>query len=345
MGWHLGGTPNGVAVFDMLMWPARTFGWAGVDLFFVLSGFLMGSIVFREWQQTGRFDSKRFLIRRALKLWPVFYLFLFAQLLFGDHPWQSYFFQNFFHLQNYLGSSQDHLWSLAVEEHFYLVLAVVAPFAFRRRIPLRIMMMILGSAMVVPLALRIVGASAGDTPVHLQTYSHYRVDGLAAGLLLGLVATFYPRIMDKLTRIRWVWAVGMLAAIVWLSLFTKQSFLGSTLGFTVTMLGSVCFLLLLYRASWVPRLATVLRPIGSLGVYSYSLYIWHIAAARLAGIVLGKLGIGLAPIAQTAMSYAAAICVAFVVTRLVEWPSLRVRNRFFPSQRPVGPQPQKLQAG
>ena len=49
------------------------FGWTGVDLFFVLSGFLIGGLLFREVKQTGRLDARRFLTRRALKLWPAYF--------------------------------------------------------------------------------------------------------------------------------------------------------------------------------------------------------------------------------------------------------------------------------
>src|SRR4051794_7498562 len=75
LGWHFGG-PSGTAVLDVLQWPGRMFGWAGVDLFFVLSGFLMGRIVLGEHAGTGGFDGRRFTVRRVLKLWPVLYLFL-----------------------------------------------------------------------------------------------------------------------------------------------------------------------------------------------------------------------------------------------------------------------------
>src|SRR5262249_62023019 len=48
---------------------ASDFGWTGVDLFFVLSGFLVGGLIFKEWQQRSAFDIRRFLIRRAFKIW------------------------------------------------------------------------------------------------------------------------------------------------------------------------------------------------------------------------------------------------------------------------------------
>src|SRR3954451_21718261 len=133
MGWHFSRYRSGNAVLDALQWPGATFGWAGVDLFFVLSGFLVGRLVLREHQRTGRFDGWRFSVRRALKLWPVLYVFLAVYAFAGSEPWQSYLWQNALHVQNYAGTSLTHLWSLAVEEHFYLALALFFPLLARRR--------------------------------------------------------------------------------------------------------------------------------------------------------------------------------------------------------------------
>ena len=122
LGWHFSPSPSGNVVVDALQWPGHRFGWAGVDLFFVLSGFLMGQLVLRERARTGRFDGRRFTARRALRLWPVLYVFLAVQAVLGADPAGSYLWQNALHVQNYAGTSLTHLWSLAVEEHFYLLL-------------------------------------------------------------------------------------------------------------------------------------------------------------------------------------------------------------------------------
>src|SRR3954453_3035547 len=131
LGWHFSG-PTGNVVLDALQWPGKQFGWAGVDLFFVLSGFLMGRLVLGEYRRTGTFDGRRFTIRRVLKLWPVLYLFLAVQSAAGPESWTTFLWQNALQIQNYAGTSPRHLWSRALEEHFYLVLAVLFP-CFARR--------------------------------------------------------------------------------------------------------------------------------------------------------------------------------------------------------------------
>lgn len=118
------------------LWPA--FVWwrlsnSGVDLFFVLSGFLIGGLLFQEWKRSGDIDIKRFLIRRGFKIWPSYFVYVFVAIFWhvvastwGD-PLRGLTFMlpNLLHLQNYLITPITHTWSLSVEEHFYLALPFV----------------------------------------------------------------------------------------------------------------------------------------------------------------------------------------------------------------------------
>ena len=111
-------------------------GWIGVDLFFVLSGFLISGLLFQEYKATGRISFRRFFIRRGLKIWPPFYTFIAATAAIflysrSPVPWRAFLVSSLF-LQNYLHDSPIiaggvfvHLWSLAVEEHFYVLLPLL----------------------------------------------------------------------------------------------------------------------------------------------------------------------------------------------------------------------------
>jgi peptidoglycan/LPS O-acetylase OafA/YrhL len=97
----------------------------GVDLFFVLSGFLISGLLFREYIERGKIDLKRFWIRRSLKIYPPFYALLLATAIYSlvkFHHVTSAILGDVFFVQNYLPHVWDHGWTLAVEEHFYLVL-------------------------------------------------------------------------------------------------------------------------------------------------------------------------------------------------------------------------------
>jgi peptidoglycan/LPS O-acetylase OafA/YrhL len=311
--------------------PGRTIGWAGVDLFFVLSGFLLGRIVLTEQARTGRFDGRRFTARRLLKLWPVLYLFLAVQALAGPEPLTSYLWQNGLHVQNYAGTSLTHLWSLAVEEHFYLGLAVLFPlFARRRRSP-RLLAAILVAILVAALALRIWGEVRGVSDVRLQWRTHFRVDSIAAGMLLALVSVRWPERFDRFCRRRWLLLGVFAAGTVHLVIVGKQGPLGTTAGFTVAYLTGAALLLLLYRAAWIPRAWWVTAPVAMLGRYSYGIYIWHIFAAAVALEALPGLGRESSAGAQV-VKYGAAITVGMLATVAVEKPVLRLRDRLLPAE-------------
>src|SRR3954453_276119 len=201
LGWHFNHGSSGNRVLDALQFPGTTLGWAGVDLFFVLSGFLLGRLVLKEHFATGRFDGRRFTIRRMLKLWPVLYVFLAVQAVAGPESWTTFLWQNALHIQNYAGTSLRHLWSLAVEEHFYLVLAVLFPCFARRRGSPRLLVGVLVGVLVAALALRIWGTTLGVSEVRLQWRTHFRVDSLAAGVLLaGLSGRWAERVERRAAR-------------------------------------------------------------------------------------------------------------------------------------------------
>ena len=111
-----------------------TMGWVGVDLFFVLSGFLVSNLLFKEYKQTQSVKPIRFLIRRGFKIYPLFYLMIFLVFFIEIHRQPQYYdiykarlFNEVLFIQNYNYAVTliGHTWSLAVEEHFYFALAIL----------------------------------------------------------------------------------------------------------------------------------------------------------------------------------------------------------------------------
>jgi peptidoglycan/LPS O-acetylase OafA/YrhL len=331
MGWHFNHGDSGNAVLDVLQWPGRTFGWAGVDLFFVLSGFLVGRLVLGEHRRTGRFDGRRFALRRALKLWPVLYVFLVIHAFAGAEPWNSYLWQNALHVQNYAGTSLSHLWSLAVEEHFYLALVLLIPLLVRLRTPPGVLAAVLGGLLVAAPLLRWHAAVSGVGDLAIQWQSHLRMDSLAAGVLLAALSVYWPEVMDRALRHRGLWAVLAAAGTGWLVTIGVRGTLGLTLGYSVAYLTGAAFLLTLYRARWLSRLRRPAQGLAALGRYSYGIYIWHLFAAQLVTGWLPGMGFRtMTPAAQLA-KYAAAIALGVLATLAVERPMLRLRDRLVPA--------------
>ena len=254
---------------------ASLWGWAGVALFFALSGFLITSILLTARDRPHFFHN--FHARRALRIWPVYLLVLVVVYLnapwfigptvwdaIRTAPWWAYVFfvQNLFHLA--LPPALQPTWALAIEEQYYFVWAPLVRW-LRRPWMLAI---VLAAALAVSPALRL-GHHAWLNPTH--TLIH--LDGLALGSLLALAMHTLP-----VNRRAWLWIglAGMVAG-VWAAgtIAGGTAFLDSALavGFVGIMLA-----LIASTGSRNPVNA-VLRsgPLAFYGRISYGLYLIHIS--------------------------------------------------------------------
>ena len=332
LGWHFNGI-TGVAALDFILAPGRLIGWAGVDLFFVLSGFLVGGLIFREFTQTGGFNGRRFLIRRAFKIWPVLYLYLLLLIATGHRSWDSFLIQCLLHVQNYFRTPLSQLWSLAVEEHFYLGFAALATFAFAasaRRSP-RVIFGFVAIALIVGCFLaRLYAASMQLDPVSIQTLTHFRIDSLTAGVFLAYLHCFHETKFQKLTEPKALLFGLALAIAVFDAFVPKHSFLGETVGFTLTYIGSAAFLLFCYGFAPLGRF-TLSRTIALIGVFSYPIYVFQFVPYRALEAAFTKLGITPNPAVFTLLKYASAIALGALIAKLIERPSLALRDAIFPA--------------
>jgi len=253
---------------------ASLWGWAGVNLFFVLSGFLITSILLEA--RNGDKYFRNFYGRRALRIWPVYLLVLIVVYLNAPWfigptitqavktaPWLAYLLlvQNLFHLA--LPPAIGPTWSLAIEEQYYFVWAPVVRFL---RQP-GLMAALLASALVASPLLR-------HANLHWMTLTNtlIHLDGIALGSLLAL--GLYTL---QFSRRTWLWmGLAAMALGVWASATVAggTSFLDSALA--VAFAGSV----LAAIASTGARnpLSALLRrgPLAFYGRISYGLYMTHI---------------------------------------------------------------------
>jgi peptidoglycan/LPS O-acetylase OafA/YrhL len=167
-------------------------GWVGVDLFFVLSGFLIGGLLFDEQIASGGICIRRFYLRRGFKIYPLFWLtiaFLYLRSASsGNVPAPARVFHELLFLQNYLDGFRYVTWSLAVEEHFYLLLPLVL-FCLAKgqsdpHRPYRYLPHAVAVVAAVCLACRLAVAHQRVNVLSHVTPTHLRIDGLFFGVLV-----------------------------------------------------------------------------------------------------------------------------------------------------------------
>jgi peptidoglycan/LPS O-acetylase OafA/YrhL len=339
-------------------------GWTGVDLFFVLSGFLVGGLLLSELHSKGAVDVWRFIVRRMLKIWPSYYLLVFICLFldaraashgsFVSHggfalAWKRYL-PNLLNVQNY-GSRVDrvdHTWSLAVEEHFYLALPLLIFFLTARGKRRGRIDALPWIALGVIIACNLLRLENLHTLFRARSHykpTHLRMDSLAFGVLLAYFYHLRPTILQRIAGFRWT------LLLVGIALISPMGFLERpdhafvwTVGYTLLYVGYGCILVAAVHTPVGPSgglcgrfFASVpARLIATIGVFSYSIYLWHF------DFVHNTMEQTIAPripltgsakwIAALIIYIAAAFVVGVVMGKLVEFPALAVRDKLFPAR-------------
>jgi peptidoglycan/LPS O-acetylase OafA/YrhL len=316
---------------------SRSFGF-GVDLFFVLSGFLVSGLIFREHQRSERFDGWRFLGRRGFKIYPAFYVLLAVTVLARGMLELSVtprrLLSEIFFVQNYGSSIWSHTWSLAVEEHFYIGLAIIAVIATKRGWldqPQRMLTGIMSVCGVV-LAMRITYAL---TAAHydwndIYAPTHLRIDSLLIGVLLAYLYHFKRvTLMAVVTKHRRSLLTTGLLLLTPALAFARENPLMYTFGLTSVAVGFGLLLITIVTSSrvegWTGRAS--FQALAYLGRYSYSVYLWHVFVMVMIYDVL-KLHLSEWPL--LALDLSASFLVGILFAKLIEVPALRIRERVFP---------------
>ncbi len=322
-------------------------GWMGVDLFFVLSGFLVSSLFFTEFRRHGDVRVGRFLVRRGFKIYPPFYLMLLATVIYYDFPGGKVgevLRNEALFMQNYWGGFWNHTWSLDAEEHFYVVLAALVALLVwigrGARDPFRPLVYLMPLAALTVEGLRVWSRWEKDV-LHLYL-SHMRCDGLVWGVFLA----YWYHCRDRrwlLALQRHVVIVLVVAAVLlappFLWWFSEHTPLW-TVGLASMALGFAALLCaVLPTEDGTAR--TFPRPLGALarvGADSYSIYLWHMPVSRWLMPRIedaGWFAIGGPTAVYLARSATfVAICIAggIVAAFVVERPSLALRDRLCPSR-------------
>jgi len=315
---------TGIAGIDRALLPVVDAGWIGVDLFFVLSGFLVGRLVLQEIATTGTFDRQRFLVRRIVRLWPVLFVYLAAMILAGGAAGWQMAWPVLLHVQNYSRNVPSHLWSLAVEEHFYLAVAWLLPIvAIRYRagmVALALVALIVGV-----MAWRMTGWHGGVAIVDLQWQTQYRADAIAIGVALAWIAVHRPVWLMRLSAYRAAWfMVAVLGFAIVAGIDDWRDRFGP--GLIVSDIAAAALLVGLHGAVIPSFLATPARALAALGTLAYPLYIWHPSVADATDTLLRSWPVTM-PFVATAIRYGLAIGVAWLIAVGIERPFMALRHR------------------
>jgi len=311
-------------------------GWIGVDLFFVLSGFLVSGLLFKEYQQKGAVDARRFFIRRRFKIYPVFWLVLLLYLAYFQYRSIGWSYRQLlaelFFVQNYIPGIMFVTWSLAVEEHFYLILILLTLWAIRKGLigNGRLITQVCIGIAVICLAWRT--GLAFHPPFRLYTHffpTHLRLDALFAGVFVswhyhfnhtGFVAFLHARRPLLLTLM----AAGLLMPFFfdfWNPLLLSVELTILYIAFAIVL----CMVLTMQR-SWD---AAVWKPLAFTGKCSYSIYLIHQLVGPVAANLFKTRLLPGAPTAIYNLIYLSADLIAGILIYLFfEQYFLRIRDRF-----------------
>jgi peptidoglycan/LPS O-acetylase OafA/YrhL len=334
IGLHLELPDTHYRILSLLMDPFKQMGGRGVDLFFVLSGFLVGGLLLKEYRDTGLVNGRRFLIRRAFKIWPAYYVFILFNAIARHHPLHTFLVANLLHLQNYLGSSLSQTWSLAIEEHFYIVLALFLTWATWKRLSATRLLQVLGGMCIVALLLRSNDALHGRLSAAFN-HTQNRMDSLLYGVMLATLYWLMPEKFAALTRRKWPLIVATICTFALMYWLPTYPVLDRSIGYTVVALGMAAFISLLFTHGsaingWLPY-----RLIAWVGLYSYGIYLWHSVLRQPSKILLSRLHIASDPtawIVSAVVQVGGSIALGYVMSRIVEFPFLYVRDRLFPAK-------------
>jgi peptidoglycan/LPS O-acetylase OafA/YrhL len=275
---HSGLLINGSNSGEQFWLRAVGMGWAGVDLFFVLSGFLISTILIQTRDSTHYF--RNFYVRRILRIFPLYYGSLLLLVKFDDHGRHVWYWA---FAQNWLAVTEGVVpptilqpyWSLAVEEQFYLVWPLVI-----WCIPPRHLSLFCALTALFSLVCRCIAHAQGVDYWILMTVTPFRLDALAIGSLVA--ACCYGEQRSRLARLAPLILAGCLGGILAIEFlgggYQLNGALTQTVGYTLFALLCAALIAMVVEGHALARpLCRLLewQPLRHLGNRSYAMYVFH----------------------------------------------------------------------
>ncbi|MFL6709871.1 MAG: acyltransferase family protein [Massilia sp.] len=322
-------------------------GWVGVDLFFALSGYLIGNQIFAAMASPEGFAPGRFYARRLLRTLPNFYVVL---ALYYCWPWfrdgmtmlPAWRFLSFTQNIGLLaGTGFSHAWSLCIEEQFYMLLPALALLVAAQKRSLRLAWFAIGAGLAMGFAARawfwlheVEGQQRGLAHYYTTIYysSLCRLDELLAGVALAVLKNFHKDLWARLVR-RGDFATvagGLVLGLVFAwSLHDRYAFAVTLFGYPLLALGFG--LLVLAALDPTSRLGAIRVPGAErLALWSYAIYLVHKQVCILAARPFADAGYGPESALTIGACLALSVACGALLYYLVESPFMALRTRFVP---------------
>lgn len=331
-------------------------GWTGVDLFFVLSGFLVSGLLFKEYKKFGNIKPMHFLIRRGFKIYPIYYLFYLVYLLpvfSRETVRHHYILSDLFFVQNYitgLGYAYSASWSLAVEEHFYFGLAILIWFVLKKKIVkldttnqkkiTSFEIMILGIMLFAMISRLYTNLFLPNLASKYSTMTHLRIDSLLAGVLVSYWFYFRGDFLRNLfEKYKLILFLIFLIGISWPAFNISQpAFLVSTLGLTILYIAfSILLIYFLIKKNINLMLdkifsKPVVNIVSKIGYCSYSIYVIHIFIMWSVKRIQINSNLYYNQYLYFAIDFILCVVAGMIMTYGIEKHFLRIRDKFYPSR-------------
>lgn len=328
-------------------------GWTGVDLFFVLSGYLIGNQILSAFAKGQDFSLKLFYIRRILRTLPNYYFvlalyFIFPLALSGTATAPLWSFLTFTqNLDLRAGETFTHSWSLCIEEQFYLIFPVIALLIAYAKRSLMLGWAAIISAMLLAIFLRGFNwYEHGEAAIAMQPFMEHiyypsftRFDELLPGVAIALLKNFHPTTYAAiLRRGNLLLTIGLVSVGIMFYAFHNHAYIegyGRTL--TVTAFGysflAISFAILVLAALSPNSVLHRIRIPGaaSLALWSYAIYLIHKPLFLVLKAPLTELGIDINGWLGVTIIMAVSIFCGWALYFFVETPFMKLRARFYPS--------------
>ena len=333
------------AVAAMLVFVAHA-GWShiipggfGVTIFFFLSGYLITTLLRREYENTGSINLKKFYLRRAYRIFPPLYIVLFLIAILAlagivEHqmrPWavvsQVFYWTNYyivFYGEEHFVPRTSVYWSLAIEEHFYFIfplvfLLTIHRFSYSRMASFFLVFCVL--VLIWRYWLILVGGMSQD-------YTYYATDTRFDSLLFGCIMGVWKNPVadnDWKLSYHFRWIVLCLALILLLFCFVwRDSVFRETLRYTLQGIGLFpIFWLAIRHPDWLVFRWLSWRPVRFLGVISYTFYLSHLFLIALVGQLLDTNNL----LIHAVLSFFLTVAFATLMFYVVERPIADLRRR------------------